>query len=217
MKIPCFVITFKRNAYLRKCIESLLPETRLDIIVVDNCPDNSAKPTTDMFGVKYIAVEYNAGHRVVWTKQLCPTDMPYIVTDCDITVPHKLPWLDLLLQGLKIDGYNKVGLGLNVRHIPDTYPRKAEAIKHETRTLYRRKIADTRFVEMPVDTTLALYRSGYKHYSVWGTESNQYTGVCKSLRTVAQFEAMHLTWQEPNPDKEQYINSILPNSTHWSK
>lgn len=217
MKIPCFIIAFKRNTYLRKCIESLLPETRLDIIIVDNCPDNSAKPTADMFGVKYHPVGENLGHRVIWLKGICPAKGHYIVTDCDIVVPFKLPWLDRLLDGLKIQGYNKVGLGLNVRHIPDTYPRKAEVIKHENKTLYRRKIADTRFVEMPVDTTLALYRSEYIGYSIWGTESNYYTGVCKSLRTVAPFEAMHLTWQQPNPDYEQYINSILPNSTHWSK
>lgn len=219
MKITTYVISYNRPSYLRQCVEALQHDQRLDIIIVDNNSDNVNLNEY----VNWNKMGENYGHRVCWSQGLVPSDRPYIVTDCDIIVPYKLPWLDLLLSGLDtMPQYNKFGLGLNVRHIPDSNPYKSDIIKHETKTLYRRELPDGRFVEMPVDTTLALYRTGYTNYSIWGTDSNHYTGICKSVRTVAPFEAKHLTWHMTESERQgeenrRYLKSLKPKSTHWSE
>jgi len=219
-KIPCFVISYNRPTFLKKCVEALSKEERLDIIIVAN----------DMITHKIGSFDYhvsqqseNFGHTVCWSQNLVPKVQPYIVTDCDIVVPDKLPWLDVLLQGMeRLPKYNKFGLGLNTTQIPKHYPQREQVLHHENRVLYKKNIGDSRFIEAPVDTTLALYRAGYTNYSIWGNHSPlQYVGECKSVRTLAPYECTHLTWhmtkEELAGDEHQnYLKSINKNSTHWS-
>lgn len=205
-KISCFVISYNRPAFLKKCVDALSMEERLEIIIIDN------------------AIGENYGHKVCWSQKLVPTDKPYIVTDCDIVVPYKLPWLDILLDGMeRLPKYNKFGLGLNTRWIPDSYPQKAEVLHHENHVIYKKPFGDARFIEAPVDTTLALYRAGYTKYSIWGNDSElQWTGECNSVRTFAPYEATHLTWHMTKEELagEEHLNyckTINKNSTHWSE
>lgn len=226
-KIPCFVIHYNRPSFLEKCLDALLQEERLEIIVVDN-GNNYA---TDR-PVHVVRMTENAGHTVVWNhgfqrhmKSEFDFDFstPYIVTDGDIVVPSKLPWLDVLLQGMeRLPNYNKFGLGLNTSQIPPHYPKRDEVIRHETRALYKQSIMDHRFFEAPVDTTLALYRGGYNQYSIWGNDSPiQFNGTCKSARTFEPYECTHLTWhmtkeELAGEESRNYRKTIKPNSTHWS-
>lgn len=226
-RIPCFVIYFNRPAFLNKCLDAILQEERIEVIVVDN--GNNLE--TDR-PVHVVRMTENAGHTVVWNQGFqkhineqfgFDFSAPYIVTDCDIVVPSKLPWLDVLLQGMeRLPKYNKFGLGLNTSQIPKSYPKRDEVIRHETRTIYKQSIMDNRFFECPVDTTLALYRGGYNRYSIWGNESPlAYNGECKSLRTFEPYECTHLTWhmtkeELAGEESRNYRKTIKPNSTHWS-
>lgn len=205
MEIPCFVISYNRPSFLKRCVEALSKEDRIEVIIVDN------------------SVGINHGHTVCWSQNLVPIDQPYIVTDCDIVVPDKLPWLDVLLQGMeRLPKYNKFGLGLNTSMIPTHYPQREQVLNHENRVIYKKNILDPRFIEAPVDTTLALYRAGYTKYSIWGNDSPiQWTGECKSVRTFAPYECTHLTWhmtkeELAGDEHRNYCKTINQNSTHWS-
>lgn len=223
-KIPCFVISYNRPTFLKKCVEELSKEERLDIHIIHN-DKNVEGIMTD--GIPYglnIWMDENYGHKVCWSQNLIPIDRPYIVTDCDIVVPSKLNWLDVLLAGMKkFPNYNKFGLGLSTRHIPSINPQKDEIIRHETKNIYRKLIGDAHFIEMPVDTTLALYRTGYNKYSIWGNDSPiEYTGECKAVRTMYPYEAIHLTWQMTpeeiaGEEHQNYLRSIKPEFSHWNK
>lgn len=230
-KIPCFVISYNRPSFLKRCVEALALEERLEIIIVDN---KSKRELVNSFGQKTLIMKENFGHKVVWSDGFNKivleyfgydlNNQPYIVTDCDIIVPSKVNWLDVLLRGMeKYPQYNKFGLGLNTRHIPESNKQKAQIIQHETKNIYRKKIGDVNFYEAPVDTTIALYRAGYTKYSIWGNDSElEFTGECKSVRTFAPYEAIHLTWQMTpeeiaGEENQNYIATINKNSTHWSE
>lgn len=236
MKIPCFVISYNRPTFLKKCVEALLVDERLRVIVVDNASEqyDMVSMLMQMYpAIEFVRTEKNFGHTVIWSQEFersfkmrVPTDQPYIVTDCDIVVQKRMPWLDILLDGMNrptLAKYNKFGLGLNTSRIPSWYPQRKQVIHHETEVIYRKRIQDHRFIEMPVDTTLALYRGGYTKYSIWGNDSPiQYTGECLSLRTEAPYEATHLTWhmtkeELAGDEHRNYCKTIRPNSTHWSK
>jgi hypothetical protein len=219
MKIPCFVISYNRPSFLKKCVEALAQEERLQVIVVAN----DGFMLTDTPDVLYNPMSDNHGHTVCWSQNLVPTDQSYIVTDCDIVVPSKLPWLDVLLSGMeRLPKYNKFGLGLNTSQIPKSYPQRDQVLHHENKVIYKKNILDHRFIEAPVDTTLALYRAGYTKYSIWGNDSAvAWTGECRAVRTFAPYEATHLTWhmtkeELAGEEHQNYCKTINKNSTHWS-
>jgi hypothetical protein len=236
-KIPCFVISYNRPTFLKKCVEALAHEERVQIYIIDNGTPVDVWNKNGGLDVHVEAIfknKINYGHTVLWNKEFQESfsqfgfdfsfNEPYIVTDCDIIVPWKLPWLDVLLQGMeRLPKYNKFGLGLNTRHIPDGYPSKSEVLHHENHVIYKNPIGDARFIEAPVDTTLALYRPGYTKYSIWGNDSPlEWAGECNSVRTFAPYEATHLTWhmtkeELAGEEHKNYCKSIKSNSTHWSK
>lgn len=228
-RIKCFVIHYNRPTFLLRLLEVLSTHPRLDVCIVDNAsrPEcrQSAEALADRFGARFLAMDRNHGHTVVWSQGLstrfAPGE-PYLVTDCDVIPAAGVDWLALLERGLREHpAANKVGLELNVSRIPAAYPKRAEVIAHERTNLYRR-VLDASFQECSVDTTLALYRAGYHAYSVWGTDSNQWTGRCLSLRTLQpEFEADHLGWHVVPPYDEEtrrYFESIRGVAIgHWKE
>lgn len=210
-----------------------MAEERLRVIVVDNASDqyDIVSMLMQMYpAIEFVRTEKNYGHTVVWSQEFersfkmrVPDGQPYLVTDCDIIVPKRMPWLDVLLQGMdRLPKYNKFGLGLNTSQIPKHYPQREQVLHHENRVLYKKNIGDPRFIEAPVDTTLALYRAGYTTYSIWGNHSPlQYVGECRSVRTLAPYECTHLTWhmtkeELAGEEHRNYCKTINKNSTHWS-
>jgi len=235
MKIPCFVIHFNRPTFLQKCVDALAIEERLQIIVIDNASSFDAlNRFQNAHKVQVVRMRQNYGHTVPWEPgfQNYVTEtfgidfsQPYIVTDCDIVVPKHMSWLDILLEGMRretLAKYNKFGLGINTASIPTWYPHRKEVIRHETEVVHRRGINDHSFIEMPVDTTLALYRGGYNKYSIWGNDSRlHFTGECLSLRTEAPYEATHLTWhmtkeELAGEEHRNYCKTSKPGSAFWS-
>lgn len=244
-KIPCFIISYNRLTYLRSCIEALKKDDRLKLIVLDN--NSTYPPLLEYFKDPIFDEEniilarsiYNFGYRILWeSDEIKKTfrhyidEGPYLVTDCDILPPwpnieptNKNDWLSKLLEGLeKYPEINKIGLGLRKHDIYDSKLRH-EVNNHEN-SLFKEEVGDPEFIKMPVDTTLAIYRQGYFHWSIFGTDSPLFepaTKGCLSMRTKGpDYEAIHIPWYESEKYRQSeehqfYLNSIKPGSTHWTE
>lgn len=223
-KIRTFIISFNRLSFLKQQIEFLSQNNFLDLHIIDN---GSTYPPLlkylDELNCNITFLSSNEGHTVVWkrniSKKFCPNE-PYIVTDNDI-LPDQINFHELLIEGLeKYPEINKIGLGLHIDDIPINIPLRNEIISHE-KSMQRTYLDDLRFVKMPVDTTMAIYRAGYHNYSVWGTDSH--TEELKSLRTThPSWQAKHLSWylspeDMKSEENKYYFNSIKEQSTHWSQ
>ena len=217
IKVPCYIISYNRPTFLKRTLDELIKNERLEIIIIDN--GSTSEPLLDYYnqikhGVEIRMYIENHGHTAPWKLDITKEckDTPYIVTDCDILVDKcKDDYLEVLEQGL-IDypEYNKIGLGLNTNKIPSGYANREKVINHENRVLYKKEIGSPTFFECAVDTTFAIYRGGYHSYSVWGTELSYWGGVCKSLRTNPPYQATHLGWHivEPTDEDKFYFESI---------
>ncbi len=230
-KIPCFIISFNRLTFLKRQLEYLLKHPRLEVIIVDNCSTYQPLLTyietlkmedSNQRGIHVHSMDENYGHTVVWNMELSlfhARNTPYIVTDCDIIPDHvKHDYIDMMEMALNnYPQYNKVGLGLNTNNIPVGFPKRDEVINHETKVIHRKEIDSQIFFEAPVDTTFAMYRAGYHNASVWGTESQEWQGQCKSLRMKKPYEASHLGWHitKKTEEDEYYFKSCLPTVGHW--
>lgn len=226
-RIDCYVIHFNRPSFLERLLTVLASNPRLKVYVIDNAStiDNRkrASAIARKFHAKFMPLERNLGHQVVWTLRISRSisgNAPYIVTDCDVIPPRDQDYLEALERGLaQYPWMMKAGLDLDVSRIPVNYPRRTEVLQHERGYIYR-KVLDSDFQEAPVDTTFALYRGGYHSYSVWGTNSNEWEGRCLALRTTRpELEADHLGWHLTPPyDAEtvRYFDIIrsLPTG-HW--
>lgn len=219
-----FIISYNRLSFLKQQIEFFSYVPDLDIHIVDNA---SIYPPLIKYlldldlntNIKMHRHFSNFGHKVVWerniSKSVCANE-PYLVTDNDI-IPEDKNFVQLLTEGLeKFPDVNKVGLGLRCDDIPKDS--SLGIIKTES-SLPKEKTNDPRFVRMPVDTTLAIYRAGYHNYSPWGL-NNKEREPCLALRTT-QSLAKHLSWylteeEMKNEENQFYFNSLKQGSSHWS-
>ena len=225
--IKTFIISFNRLSFLKQQLEYLMKNPALDLHIVDN--GSTYPPLLDYLDELDLDVTFfpaNEGHTVVWKNKMpeifCKNE-PYIVTDNDI-IPDHPNFHELLIEGLnKHSDVNKIGLGLHIDDLPDNIPFKDEIIQHEKGIQKIYLLDDSHFVRMPVDTTLAIYRDGYHHYSVWGTDKITHDGQCRALRTIHPlWQAKHLSWYLTPEDlkseeNKYYFNSIKQPSTHWSE
>jgi len=224
-KIKTFIISFNRLSFLEQQVTELSKYSDLDLHIIDN--GSTYAPLLkylDEVDCNITFMPQNEGHEVVWEKGVSRffcKDEPYIVTDNDI-LPYTDNWLSLLIEGLeKYPEVNKVGLGLRIDDLPVNIPFRDEIINHEQNNLFRQELNDIRFIKMPVDTTLALYRAGYHDYSIWGTCSNSDDSECKSIRTMYPNMARHLSWylrmQDLQTEEYKYYLEHLGQGTgHWS-
>ena len=192
-------------------------------------------PVFDEENVLLARTFFNWGHKILWSDEEIKKTFrhyvdegPYLLTDCDVA-PNDITfggtWLSKLLEGLeKYPTINKIGLGLRKHDIPN-FKLRNEVNNHEN-SLFKEEVGDPDFVKMPVDTTLAIYRQGYFHWSVFGTDNVLFepaTKGCLSMRTRGwDYEAIHLPWYMTDKYKKSeehqfYLNSISPNSTHWTE
>lgn len=222
--INTFIISYNRLSFLKQQIEVLSNNPMLKLHIVDNA--STYPPLLEYLKTLHNCTIHrmikNEGHKVVWetgiSVKICPYD-PYIVTDPDI-IPEDFNFDEVLLNGLnKFPSINKIGLGFRMEDIPIDNPLRDNILKHENE-LQREYIRDPEFVRMPVDTTMAIYRGGYHHYSVNGTTSEK-DNVCRSLRTtncMAKHLSWHITEEEiKNEENQFYFESLKQGSTHWSK
>lgn len=223
-----FIISYNRLSFLREQIKFFRTIPGLHLHIVDN---GSTYPPLIGY-LQYLScysnitvhyMKHNYGHRVVWEKdlsrQICP-DEPYMVTDNDV-IPEYPGFISILKEGLFLfPDANKIGLGLRTDDLPEG-PIKDQVIKHEIHGLPRMETSDARFIWMPVDTTMAIYRSGYHDASPWGTSADLGKLECRAMRTTTIL-ARHLSWyitpaEVKSEENQFYFNSLKNGSTHWSR
>src|SRR5690606_35429434 len=134
----------------------------------------------------------------------------FVYSDSDVVPTENCPnnFLQLFLDRMKNDkSLMKIGLGLKIDDLPDTFKNKQQVIDWESQ--YYTKIVDEHFYLSNVDTTFALYRPYMK-----GGASR-----LKMFRSRSPIEAYHMPWynDSENLSEEElfYINNAQT-STHWT-
>lgn len=213
-EIPFIINNFNQLFYLRQLIVFLQNHNFKNIIIIDN---NSAYPPLldyykeleNQSAVTVYKLNQNIGHRALYSqkeimRKYCKGY--YFLSDADC-----IPYSDLpsnftsKMIGL-LDKYylriSKVGLALNLDDIPDHYKLKEKVLSWEKR--FWQNEVETDVYEVPVDTTLALYKPAYGLRIVRSPFLN-------GLRLAGKYKIKHGGWYEnsQNPTAEHlyYKNS----------
>lgn len=184
--IPVFIINRDRYEPLKKLVKWLEDEGLQNIHIVDNA--STYPPLIEYYeetSYHVIRLNYNSGHTSPWKDgvvQLYAGDGAYIVTDPDI-VPSPgahgavRRFAELLNTYLE---RRKVGFGLRIDNIPDSYELKSHVIAWEKKFWESELERDVYDAE--IDTTFALYRPGTPYV------------LGPALRTGGEYVAEHEPW-----------------------
>jgi hypothetical protein len=188
-KFPVIINNFNRLTYLQELLQWLESAGMTNIHIIDNQSDY--KPLLDYYKklpYQIYLLDTNMGQNALWDtvvfKQF--SSGYYIYTDPDI-LPIKECSLNVignfynLLQ--KYHNISKVGFGLKIDDLPDSYPLKQKVIRWESK--FWKKEIEKGVYEALIDTTFALYRP-----YVSGGDN------IPALRTGGDFVARHLPWYE---------------------
>ena len=181
------------------------------IVLIDN---NSSNPELlklfDSKKYEVIKLNKNVGHISFWQRNiinLIDEKQRFIYTDPDI-VPSDGSHGALLKFNQLLDKYpdiKKVGFGLSLDAIPESYHLKKDVIKWEKK-FWEDEIEPEVF-RAPIDTTFALYRAStpYLHEP--------------ALRTGGDFVAEHEPWhtnsKKPSADSIYYLERADRASNSW--
>jgi len=184
--MPVFINCRDRLKPLKELIKWLEDEGLKNIILIDN--DSTYPPLLDFYSknkYKVVRIRENAGHTAAWLcgiLRLHAKGKAFILTDPDIipaegshgAVKH---FVDLLNKYPK---YQKVGFGLKIDDLPDTYELKPTVINWESQ-FWEKEIEKDVF-SAEIDTTFAVCRPDIPYlYS-------------PALRTGGRFMARHEPW-----------------------
>jgi hypothetical protein len=205
------------------CRDRLTPTSRLvdwlelngyeQVVLVDN--DSSYPPLVQYLSQSphhVVRLRENLGpHRAVWTtgvRERFASSQHYVVTDCDVVPDDTCPGdvIEYFLWVLRrYPTYAKVGLGLRIDNIPDTYALRSKVCDWEGRFWLRALARD--LYDAIVDTTFALYRP-----------DAPFT-LGPAIRTGGSYVALHLPWygDSANPTDEQlyYSAHCRADVNHW--
>jgi GT2 family glycosyltransferase len=211
---PIVIICRDRLAPLRALLGWLDRAGYERPILLDNA--SSYPPLVDFLssaGVEVVRLSRNLGHLAPWASgeirsKIEPTQ-PFVVTDCDVVPDEGCPSdaVEHLAAVLQAHGeVEKVGLGLRIDDLPDSYALKQQVIEWESQ-FWELEIAPGVF-EAEVDTTFALYRSIGRRHSSAG-----------ALRTGPPYVARHLPWygdsSNPTDEQEYYREHADRSLSHW--
>ena len=212
-EIPIIINNRNRFTYLKMMVDRLKKAGYSNIIVLDN--DSSYEPLLryyDSGEVKVIYLKKNFGYLALWksgTYTQFYTDY-YVYSDPDILIDDNCPddfmkyFMELLT---KYPGIEKVGFGLLINDLPDSYEKKQEVISWENK--YWKKTVEPDVYDAPLDTTFALYKP-YTNGEIW---------VQNALRTGGNYVARHLPWYENSANQTEenkfYQSNIIQGVSHW--
>lgn len=211
--IPIIINNFNRLGYLRKLIASLESRGYKNIYIIDN---NSTYPPLLEY---YTSCPYpvyllpkNVGYKAIWETGIYDQfkHSYYVYTDSDMEIDESCP-RDFMEHFVKIlqkyKTAQKVGFGIRIDDLPDSYPNKENVIKWESQ--FWEKEVQPGLYKAWVDTTFALYRPYCKGA----------TNHChKVFRTGYPYLIKHLPWYnlvEYRTEDDYYLSNIKT-STHWS-
>jgi hypothetical protein len=185
--VPILVVCRDRLTELSQLVTWLETAGYRRIVLVDNA--STYEPLLQYLeGTPHVTVRMteNLGHRVVWEGQVLERighDDIYVVTDCDVVPDDQCPanavehFAGLLLRYGDVD---KVGFGLRIDDLPDSYSFKREVQDWESQ-FWEHEIEHGVY-RADIDTTFALYRPGTTY------------SINRALRTGPPFVARHLPW-----------------------
>ena len=210
-----FIICRDRVTYAHLCLTAMT-EAGLDPVLVDQGSTwplaNDYLKAMETAGVKVLRRQ--GGHpRSLWYwepfRQACGTGR-YVVTDCDVVPSDDCPldwphrFSDLLDSHPE---FPKVGMGLRLDRIPDTYQRKDHVLKWE-RKFWETPLEDGVY-QAPVDTTLAMYR-----------QLGEFDISLSAIRTGHPYVADHLAWYEDYTELDEelrwYHEHAEPGISYWT-
>lgn len=216
LTIPIIINNRNRYTYLKQLITSLENKGYTNIYIIDNNSDYA--PLLDYYNsipYKVYRLTENAGYCALWDTEVINDfkDSNYVYTDSDMEIPGYCPadfmtFFFFLLH--KYQNIGKVGFGLKIDDLPNSYALKNKVVSWEKNVLRKGKKLEANAIKAQIDTTFALYRTG-----CFGP-----AGAMEAIRTTNPYEILHLPWYEDtnNLTEEQqfYYNSALT-SSHWSK
>lgn len=214
-KTPILIICRDRLDPLQQLLRWLDEAEYERPVLIDN--GSTYPPLVDFLascsGTEVIRLGENLGHLAPWRSELVRASFgsvgPVVVTDCDVVPDADCPadaverLAEVLLGQADVD---KVGLGLRIDDLPDSYGLKNEVISWEKK-FWETEIAPGVF-DAEVDTTFALYRRlGESHSTV------------RALRTGPPYVARHLSWysdsSEPSEEQVYYREHSDGETSHW--
>jgi GT2 family glycosyltransferase len=211
LNYPVFINCRDRAEPLKKLLSWLKDEGMKDIVLIDN---NSTNPEllkiyeSNMYEV--IKLNHNSGHISLWNDRiinLFPRNQRFVYTDPDIIPEESAHGAIIKFNSLlnKYPEMKKVGFGLKIDDLPDSYYLKKDVIAWEKR-FWEQRIENNVF-KAPIDTTFALYGEScaYLHEP--------------ALRTGGDLVAKHEPWytdsNNPSDDLIYYLERADRASNSW--
>jgi hypothetical protein len=211
-QIPIIINNFNRLESLRNLLSWLQRRGHNNITILDN--GSTYPPLMNFYERCNIRIVRgrNNGPYALW---LTPewnriSNKYYVYTDADVVPDEQcpadtLPYLFDLLT--KKPFFHKIGLGLRIDDIPDSYAKKDSVISWEEQ--YWEKSIGAGLYEARVDTTFALYRPQARG-GFW----------LRAMRTGSPYLARHTPWYEssthPSEEEAFYQNNALRGTSTWS-
>lgn len=211
--VPIIINNFNRLGFLKKLINSLERRGYTNIFIIDN--GSTYPPLLDYYKscpYPVYLLHKNVGYKAIWETGIYDQfkHSYYVYTDSDMQIDESCP-RDFMEHFVKIlqkyKTAQKVGFGIRIDDLPNSYPLKENVIEWESQ--FWKKEVQPGLYQAWVDTTFALYRPYCKG------EANH---CHKVFRTGAPYLIKHLPWYNLKDfqTEEEYYLSTIKTSTHWS-
>lgn len=211
--VPIIINNFNRLGYLQKLIESLEIRGYSNIYIIDN--NSTYPPLLEYYkSCPYIVyrLNKNVGFKAIWETDIYEQFKHdyYVYTDSDMEIDKACPnnFMEHFVKILqRYKTAQKVGFGIRIDDIPDSYVNKDRVIQWENQ-YWTNEVEPNLFVAN-IDTTFALYRP----YCKGESNPNQ-----KVFRTGSPYLIKHLPWYSlmEYKSEEEYYLSTINRLTHWS-
>lgn len=212
--LPVFVTCRDRVSDLTILVKWLERLAFERVYLIDN--DSTYEPLLQFYEETWcnvIKLEDNFGHIAAWSagliESICP-DQHFVVTDPDIIPVEECPdnAVDYFMELLcKEPSITKVGFGLKIDDLPDSFRFKEQVVQYEKRFWDKQSYPD--YNHAPIDTTFALYKPG----------STPDISFC--IRTCYPYVARHMPWyiDSANLTEEEiyYRHRASDSITSWNK
>lgn len=215
---PIFIQNFNQLTYLKKQVSWFLQAGYRKIVIIDNASSyppllryyNELEPSGS---VCIIRRTDKSGKLALWKEgilQRLNISEEFVYTSSDIVPDECCPGdvVAYLASQLRNHGQIfKIGLGLRIDDLPETYAFRREVLVWEGR-FWRAPVARGMFMA-PIDATFALYRAGSEF------------ALTPALRTGWPYLARHEPWYadpaHPSPEELYYRASLPPERGTWGR
>lgn len=211
--IPIIINNFNRLDSLKRLIESLETRGYRNIYILDN--DSTYPPLLEYYETTPYEVIYlnkNVGFLALWKTDVYKRfrSQYYVYTDSDVVLDAQCPedFMHVFLSALqRHPACMKIGFGIRIDDLPDTYKEKESVIAWESQ--YWKDRVDDILFKARVDTTFALYHPFCK-----GGSSPHLV-----FRTDFPYVIQHLPWYQDTDnltEEERYYIAHSKKVTFWT-